>query len=102
MRADAPLVPPDKKRIPRRNVISEAGAPEVVVALTPKDRSNPASGSSEASHLNEHVHNRLCGESRDSSAPKCSMCPMSAAGWLVARCWTGTNFTESFDVTRDN
>ena len=70
VRADATAVTPDEKGIPRRDVITETRAPEVVVALSLKNRGNLGAGSAKAGHLNKHVHDGLGGEARHSSAAK--------------------------------
>jgi len=68
VRADAPVVAPDEECIPRRDVIAEARAPKVFVALRFEDGGNLSSGGAEAGHLNQHIHNRLGGESRNGGA----------------------------------
>src|SRR5208282_6334088 len=65
---DTRVVAPDEERIPRRDVVAEARTPKVVVALRREDGRNLGSGGTEAGHLDQHVHNRLGGESRNGGA----------------------------------
>ena len=66
--AHASTVAPDKEGIPRRDVIPEAGAPKVVVALSLEDWHNLGSSGAQTGYLNEHIHDGLGGESGDCSA----------------------------------
>jgi len=68
VRADAPVVAPDEECIPRRDVIAEARAPKVFVALRLENGRNLSSGGAEAGYLNQHIHNRLGSESRNGGA----------------------------------
>ena len=63
VRAHALAVAFDEKGIPRRNVVAEAGAPEVVVILRLENRRNFDARSPEAGHLYEHVHDGFGSES---------------------------------------
>jgi hypothetical protein len=66
--ANASTVAPDKEDVPWRDVIPEARAPKVVVAMSLEDGHNLGSSGAKTGHLNEHVHDGLGGESGDCSA----------------------------------
>ena len=66
--ARAALVAPDEERIPRRNIVSEARTPEVVVALRVQNGRNLGTGGSEGANLHEQVDDGLGGESGNSRA----------------------------------
>src|SRR5262245_66084519 len=55
VRARAVPVAADEKGIPRRNVVTEGRAPEVVVALSFQNRRNLEAGSSEGAYLHQEV-----------------------------------------------
>jgi hypothetical protein len=68
--ANPVLVALDEPGIPRRAIVSGRRPPEVVIALRLKNGSYLGSSSHQTGDLEQHVHDRLGGQTRDGRTTK--------------------------------